>query len=471
MVPRRPDGSIVGSAQAGSQGVKTVATDSAKTIRVQSKKDKAKTNGSKEPQEPVDRAGLSKEVVKAVLASPLTVPWPNLPKHLQNATLHALKEMIPSEIADYHVSRARCHQREKRAKRRHTRKADDANAAKNLTAKGPTDVTGDATDKQDTNEVAKAGVKRSSSTAQEAPMPKKPRVEEREAQTQLPEYERPGRPEILSHMVLGINEVLKSLETQISTLRMRLMIMGDALNGKKTYLQRKEKSDLLPTAPLSPSSSPEPEEAKPLATRIEDRAMEYIVVPLLSINPQSLVTPIPQYCATYNALVYQYQNLSKVCRSRLKADEADDLLGEEGVEEVRVVPLGAVEKEIAELVGLRRVACLGLKSSHPAISTIRNLLPKSVLHPPRHSITLPIPTSSLTINNSVSLAEKAAAGKHRRPLAGVHYAQLHIKGIKTKTPVDNAARKAKRLEEVRKKRVEAKLKKKEAREKAKKRLS
>ena len=157
--------------------------------------------------------------------------------------------------------------------------------------------------------------------------------------------ERPRPPPILSHLVLGINETLKALEHQIATLKIRLMIMADALNG-----QLGPKSTLLPTAPpaMALASDP-PDEPAPLGI---------IVVPLLSVSPQSLVSPIPQYCATYNALLHQHAQLAKAVRARLKDPET--IVGGQ-VKEVRVVPLGAVEKEIAAMVGLRRVASLGIR--------------------------------------------------------------------------------------------------------------
>jgi hypothetical protein len=49
------------------------------------------------------------------------------------------------------------------------------------------------------------------------------------------------------------------------------------------------------------------------------------------------------------------------------------------------------------------------------------------------------------------------------PLPHVHYAPLTIKGITTTTPADAASKKQKRLDEVRKRRIETKEKKKEAR--------
>ncbi|WWC85595.1 uncharacterized protein L201_000459 [Kwoniella dendrophila CBS 6074] len=473
-----------GSSKQKKQPVKAVSQDATQTIRAQSKKDKSKTNN---PQDVIDRSGMSKEVVKAVLASPLTVAWPNIPRHLQNATLHALKELIPSEIADYHVSRARCHQREKRIKRKISRKDKTENPdTEDSAALESTEKSEDISMVEDVNK----GFKRSSSPSSTEPLAKKPRLiseqkekaEDKEEETEMESVKsRPVQPEMLSHMVLGINEVIKTLESQISDLRIRLCIIGEALNGKSNAGQgslkgvKQYQSHLLPTAPRSPSPEADIEEDDYEKGKITDdnkkNPLEFIVVPLLSINPPSLVSPIPQYCATYNALIYQHQQLTKICKTRLKANEVEGIIGSQG-EEVRVVPLGAVEKDIAELVGLRRVACLGLRSSHPSMSILRNLLPKSILHSPRHSITLPIPTSTLQIHNDSSNRsneETKAKPKSAMPLPNIHYADLHIKGIKTKVPVDNAARKARRLEEVRKKRVESKMKRKEFREKAKKR--
>ncbi|WRT63548.1 uncharacterized protein IL334_000453 [Kwoniella shivajii] len=461
--PTLADTTTAGAVQAGpsknrKQPSIAIAHDGSQSIRAQSKKEKS-MGGNKS--DSAGRAGMSKELVKAVLASPLTVAWPNIPRHLQNASLHALKELIPSEIADYHVSRARCHQKEKRSKRRSLRKhtKDDEKEA------GPVEVSGEEQDVQpeEPQSIAIGAKRPPAATDMEEPASKKPRTDDGNEKI---DTVRPVQPEILSHLVFGINEVLKSLETQIAELRIRLMIMGDALNGIQKDVNLKGKANnLLPTAPRSPSLSPERTLHNDLRAAIP---LEFIIIPLLSINPPSLVSPIPQYCATYNALVYQHTQLTKLCRTRLNDRDVDDIVGGEK-EEIRVVPLGAVEQEIAELVGLRRVACLGIRGSHPSVDVLRKLLPKSVLHAPRHSITLPIPTSSLKIYNSPADKEVQRKKKSSHPLPNIHYADLHIKGIKTKIPIDNAARKAQRLEEVRKKRVEAKIRKKEDRLKEKKR--
>lgn len=111
------------------------------------------------------------------------------------------------------------------------------------------------------------------------------------------------------------------------------------------------------------------------------------------------------------------------------------------------------------------------------------MLPKSILHPPRHSLTLPFPTSSLRIHTgSVSDAgdlnkdgtgtnesnkdkERELKRKKERQhgqsmMPYVHYAPIHVKGITTTIPADGNARKQKRLEEVRQRRRDAKEKRK-----------
>jgi hypothetical protein len=85
---------------------------------------------------------------------------------------------------------------------------------------------------------------------------------------------------------------------------------------------------------------------------------------------------------------------------------------------------------------------------------LEKILPKSILHPPRHALTLPYSTSNLKVHTGKPDAEESA------PLPHVHYAPVTIKGITTTTPVDATSKKKVRLAEVRQKRVEAKMKRK-----------
>jgi hypothetical protein len=226
------------------------------------------------------------------------------------AVMKELPRLVPDEIAAYHTSRARCQVERKKATRKRERLAKAA--GDDVTMEG-----------------------------QGGP-----------AEQNTTTLENPVKPEILDHMVLGINETIKSLETAIDDLKLRLLLIADRLNG----IQLKPNTDLLPTAPhpeRSPSPAPALSESSPPA---------FIIIPLQSISPQTLVSPIPQYCATYNSLVWQWGQLSRVAKTRIKESELREVIGEER-EEVRVVPLGRVEGEMAALVGLRRLACLAIRVS------------------------------------------------------------------------------------------------------------
>lgn len=230
----------------------------------------------------------------------------------------ALPKLAPKDIAEYHLGRARCHQKEKKHRKQALRPKENAKpdeASSKLIEIGALEGNTGAADLEQKN---------------------------------LPV--RPTSPAILEHLVLGINETIKTLERNIDDLKLRLMLMADAINATNTTLPA-DRDGLLPTAPRSPSP-PTLKDPSPLG---------WIIVPVLSISPQSLVSPIPQYCATYNSLVYQWTQLQKTVKSRLK-EERWDVLGDER-REIRVIPLGKVEPEMALAVGLRRLACLGVRVS------------------------------------------------------------------------------------------------------------
>ena len=196
---------------------------------------------------------------------------------------------------------------------------------------------------------------------------------------------RPNPPAILDHLVLGINETIKALEKQIADIKMEMMIMADHLNsrtGKSPHPRSTTNASLpdqrlLPTAP-DPAEPTEPTKGEPTAgpaTSVTvngarpQRPLEnprpepvtWILIPLPQINPPALVAPIPQYCATYNSLVYQHTHLRKVFRARTSEKEWNTAGDEK--REVRVVPLGRVEEDMAVHAGLRRLACLGIRVS------------------------------------------------------------------------------------------------------------
>ena len=261
--------------------------------------------------------------------------------------MNALPQLVPNSVAEYHLSRARCQKREKRARRADKRSVEKRG---DLAHEHSGDVAQPELRSGDDNSRAEAvGEKR-----KDPPSPSV--IPTRKLKPIMGESHnsRPERPQIMDHLVLGINETIKSLERSIDDLKLRLLILADALNA----ISRPRPNNLLPTAPRSPSSSPTSSpEPNTLAKSSAHSALVFILIPLQSISPQTLVSPIPQYCATFNSLVYQYLQLAKVASNRLKGSAWDN----SPVEEVRVVPMGRTEVELAAMVGLRRLACFGLR--------------------------------------------------------------------------------------------------------------
>lgn len=78
-----------------------------------------------------------------------------------------------------------------------------------------------------------------------------------------------------------------------------------------------------------------------------------------------------------------------------------------------------------------------------------------MLAAPRHSITLPFAVTTLRVHDD----------KKTVPLPAGSYAPLHVKAVHTTAPADANGRKAKRIAEVRAKRIENRTKRRAEREK------
>lgn len=311
----------------------------------------------------------------------------------------ALPDIISQDVADYHVSRQRCTRAAKRAKKRKAKAEGEAATA-------------------EVDETAPA------------------------------EKEVIYRPEVLDHLVLGLNETTKALERSIAELRLRMQILADALQASSTTPR------FLPTA----------RSAAPAAA---ESPIVFVVVPHESVSPFTLIKDLATTVATHNTLLRQYSQLQKGTHAP-QYQHLAHLAGD--IPEIRLVPLGNRGQELAGAAGLRRLASFAVRRSHPSLPVLERLLPKSLLHPPRHSITLPWPTSNLTVHSDEDAKKQVQETNTSvtvKPsnVPPIDYAPLHIKGVHTTAPADAAARKARRLEEVRAKRVEAKSKKLVARKK------
>lgn len=319
----------------------------------------------------------------------------------------AMPQIIPVEVADYHVSRQRCSRAAKRARKR-TQKG---------TASGDVAVA-----EQDEQKV-------------------------------------PYRPEVLDHLVLGLNETTKELDRSIADLRLRMAVLADALGASS------DTPRFLPTAP------------SPAVTTPEESPLVFLLVPHTSVSPFSLIEDLATTVATHNTLLRQHSQLRKATHAPQFSHLAH--LAKE-IPEIRLVPLGRREEELAAAAGLRRLANFAVRASHPALPVLERLLPTSLLHPPRHSITLPWPSMNLSVVNGTEAEsvtkKKDTHGEEKEATQStpkgettlvppIEYAALHIKGVHTTAPADPTARKARRLAEVRAKRVETKMKKLVARKK------
>ena len=277
-------------------------------------------------------------------------------------------------MADYHVSRQRCQQQDKKLRRKEERSAKRTAGSSGDTAQGEEMSAGPADQSAGTvaKDQTRAGIER--------------KAEDDSGSTMV--TARPNPPAILDHLVLGINETIKALEKQIADIKMEMLIMADHLNSRtgKSLISRSSTNASLPNQrflatapdPGEPTEPTEPTKGEPAAVPAKSvtvngarpqRPLEnprpepvtWILIPLPQINPPALVAPIPQYCATYNSLVYQHTHLRKVFRTRTTEKEWN-IAGDEKVE-VRVVPLGRVEEDMAVHAGLRRLACLGIRVS------------------------------------------------------------------------------------------------------------
>ncbi|KAL7418985.1 hypothetical protein Q5752_006669 [Cryptotrichosporon argae] len=348
-----------------------------------------------------DRAVASKPVVKTVLGNPLAVGWPSIPNHIQASILALMPNLIPPSIAAYHAARDRSHRSSKR-------KASKPTVAANAlpVPSGP------------------------SSSAPPASLDAAP--------APSPAFE---PPEILAHLVIGLNETLKLVETATALVRLRSQVLHDALLAYT--------SGLLPAARAAHENfAPGP---------------AYVLVPHLSVSPAALVAPVLAVVATHNAVVFQHAHVVRAARARIPMRVAE--MGEDEVGECKVVPMGDREVALAEAAGLRRVAAVVIKASHPALAKLDALLPASVLKAPRHALTLPF--APLRVVDAAhggaggaaaaSSAVSAAGGPGMGLEVEAELVPLPVKALSTAAPVDAGSRKGARLAEVRKRRVEGKM--------------
>lgn len=304
-----------------------------------------------------------------------------------------------------------------------------------------------------------------------------------------------GKPFLLDHMVMGINEIYKTLERQSATLysqvesvlgpSSRPTVSQSTQHGTRemgVYSLNQLMSDEAAST-AGPSSVPQPPSpSSPLATEIQ-RPLRIIFACKDDVDPIDLIECLPRCVAQWNLLV-------RHCRKRLMArmrevkneemkstnkssstvpssntqnqpnqsfwDQATAALLQ--TEEIYLVPMPAQSEVIlARSVGLRRLAVIGLRGSFPTIDHLMTFLTTTLkIRPPL----LPAPTMAFdpTVPTPVSLASLST---------GPVFSSTTLKAVSTTTPRDPKARKQERMVHVKAKRAQRRDARAQARERLK----
>ncbi|KAJ6575284.1 hypothetical protein B0H19DRAFT_1128004 [Mycena capillaripes] len=223
------------------------------------------------------RETLEKKVVfKSVLDSPFRVPWPSVPMNLQNTALACTISLLDG-VSEYQSVRG---QENRKRKQLHKDTTQNKKRKIDVDATGDTDV-----------------------VLPDVSTPPSERIAE------------PVRPAVLSHLVVGINEVTKRLDAQIRSLRN--------------------------TVSLNPDSASEP--ALPPAP------IKVIVVCRADVDPQILIAHLPHEVAAFNST--------------------------KPPEPIKIIPLPkGAESTLAKAMGLRRVAVIAMDTDTPGLAAFTSIL-------------------------------------------------------------------------------------------------
>ncbi|KAJ7751328.1 hypothetical protein DFH07DRAFT_534169 [Mycena maculata] len=225
------------------------------------------------------RETLEKKVVfKPVLDSPFRVPWPSVPTNLQNTALACTISLLDG-ISEYNSARG-----QQNRKRKNLYK--DANQNKKRKVDGelsesavPVDVV-------------------------------LPDVEEPSEESTLP-----PRPAVISHLVIGINEVTKRLDTQIRSLR--------------NIISLKAASSDEPAPPSTP--------------------ITVIVVCRADVDPSILIDHLPHEVAAFNS--------------------------SKPPQPIKIIPLPkGSESALAKAIGVRRAAVMAMDADTPGLAAFTCIL-------------------------------------------------------------------------------------------------
>ncbi|KAG8919259.1 hypothetical protein FRC01_001374, partial [Tulasnella sp. 417] len=359
-----------------------------------------------------------KAVLRPVLDNPLRIEWPNIPLNVENNIL-ALAVQLLETVRLYHEQRSESMRRTKNSNRArsHKRKATDqiderrskkgkaVPASESATEKGGVSSEGTASTLKRKRE-ASASDDESDESEEESslPPPKKRKPDGPPGAQDGTVALAPTRPEMLDHVVFGLNAVTKRLEAQSFGLR--------SPSNKDLPPPSSASSEALHTAQSEHSEDDRRRKVAPL---------RLVLVCRTDIDSPTMIAHLPTLTAACNSAQRPQTEARPLFPDVL-------LVG---------LPYGA-ESTLAEGSGLRRAAVVAFDTETPGLEErLAGFLPSIPILRAHWLAVAPVATAS------------ASSGSSKHPSAKNPLAPTHIKHLKTTAPQDAKAAKQKRAEEIR----------------------
>ncbi|GAA6008109.1 uncharacterized protein JCM10292_001848 [Rhodotorula paludigena] len=244
----------------------------------------------------------------------------------------------------------------------------------------------------------------------------------------------------------------------------RLLVNSDARRIKPASASSSSSSagPARPTALLATQPTFQPFDPSVAASSISPTAppptvplVDLVLVCKPDINPPSLVAHLPTMVAAANGVQTALDSVLRGADAQQRGEE--EMQVEQGasgtkrpeMRPVRLVPLDVgAERRLADALGLRRVAAVGLSSLHPAVAPLLQLLQTS----------LPDPLSAPWLVPHVLHPPSSTA-----PAAASRFAPTAIKHLKTSAPLNPRAAVVAKKEERKRKKEEQREKRKRRR--------
>ncbi|KAF8517434.1 hypothetical protein BU17DRAFT_49966 [Hysterangium stoloniferum] len=251
--------------------------------------------------------GERKVVYKGVLDNPFKVSWPYVPLNVQNLVLASLVNILAG-IAEYQSQRQTLLKKRKFARHQKRRKEKAAATKKRKANNGDGVEVQDIPKDTESNDVTTGDPDNN--------------MDNMDMDLE-PDIEFPPPPPVLAHIIFGINQVTKRLESQAKSRRVRESIALTDSGAVETVVE-------------DPNHSP----------------IAYVFVCRADVDPPILISHLPGLVASCNIPIPSRPMMP-----------------------VHLIPVPKqAEASLSALMGLRRVSVLALDSTTPSLDAIVNLL-------------------------------------------------------------------------------------------------